>query len=85
MVGAGLGAVHTVTALPPPCGTSAMLSNFTPMVAQSSEGASLTIRDMLAVAWVPEPEEPEALLPELPPPPPPQALRLAESAATTAQ
>ena len=37
----GIGALHTVTLLPPPCGTSAMLSTRTPIVAQSSEEASL--------------------------------------------
>jgi hypothetical protein len=43
MVGTEFPAVKTVTGLPPPCGTSEILRIFTPMVAQSSEEASLTI------------------------------------------
>src|SRR5712671_1398100 len=63
--GAGLGADHTVAALPPPCGTSAMLSSFTPIVAQSSEDASLIVSGMVpdigvGVAVV-EPEPPQPL------------------------
>src|SRR6266403_998179 len=63
--GAGLGADHTVTALPPPCGTSAMLSSFTPIVAQSSEDASLIVSGMVPDIGVGvgavEPEPPQPL------------------------
>src|SRR5580698_743005 len=86
-VGTVVGAVHTVTALPPPCGMSATLNNFTPMHAQSSEGASLTIKGMVAieVGGVP-PEVPEVpeVLEALLLPPPPHAARLAARAAITA-
>jgi len=44
MHGAGLGAVYTVTSLPPACGVNAIDRTFTPIVAQSSAGASLTIK-----------------------------------------
>jgi hypothetical protein len=44
--GAGVGAVHTVTALPPPWGRRAMLRSFTPITAQSSDEASLITSGM---------------------------------------
>src|SRR5271169_6101227 len=43
------GAVYTVTLLPPPCGISAMDRTLTPIVAQSSVDASLSIVDKLPV------------------------------------
>src|SRR5215469_13795197 len=48
--GACDGAVHTVTFAPPPCGTIAMLNTLTPIVAQSSEDASLSNNG--TAAWV---------------------------------
>src|SRR5438876_2883404 len=49
IMGAGVGAVYTVTLPPPPCGTNAIDRTLTPMVAQSSVDASLTNIDTLAV------------------------------------
>src|SRR5471032_1468279 len=43
MIGAGVGAVYTVTGVPPPWGVKEMESTLTPMVAQSSVEASLTV------------------------------------------
>ena len=65
MTGAGLGAVYTVTLLPPPCGTSAIDRTFTPMVAQSSDEASLTITARFAVCVGVEVVVPTAEPPEL--------------------
>jgi hypothetical protein len=68
-VGTGLGAEYTVTLLPPPCGMSAIDMILTPMVAQSSDEASLTITASFAVCGV----EVDVLVvepPELSDPPP---------------
>ena len=63
-----------MTLAPPPCGMSAIDMILTPMVAQSSEEASLTITARFAVCVV---VEVDVLLtaepPELSDPPPPQA------------
>src|ERR1700722_14152040 len=61
MVGTELPAVKTLTGLPPPCGTSEMLRIFTPIVAQSSVEASLTIMFTLPLC-VPPPPEPRLTL-----------------------
>src|SRR5216683_3148053 len=61
MVGTELPAVRTLTGLPPPCGTSEMLRIFTPMLAQSSVEASLTIMFTLPFC-VPPPVEPRLAL-----------------------
>ena len=72
-MGAGVGAVYTVTGAPPPCGTSAMLSTLTPMTAQSSLEASLTMTAIVALGG----GGLEAT--EVDPVPPPQAARLNEA------
>ena len=61
MDGTELPAVKTLTGLPPPCGTSEMLRIFTPIVAQSSVEASLTIMFTLP-SCVPPPPEPRLAL-----------------------
>src|SRR5579863_2022855 len=65
-MGAGEGAVYTVTLLPPPCGTSAMERTLTPIVAQSSLEASLTSMETFALCGA----EGGGLMPPLDPPPP---------------
>src|SRR5579883_130793 len=53
-MGAGEGAVNTVTAGPPPCGFREMLNTFTPITAQSSVEASCIITFTFPVwVWVP--------------------------------
>src|SRR5665213_2255521 len=83
MNGAGEGAVYTVTLAPPPCGTRAMLSTLTPMVAQSSEEASLIAIGTLAV--VPSAPDVEPMRAEEPEEPPPQAVSVATMAPHTAK
>ena len=73
MTGTGLGAVYTVTLAPPPCGMSAIDMILTPMVAQSSEEASLTITARFAVCVGVEDVVLTAEPPELSEPPPPHA------------
>src|SRR5580700_6090705 len=75
-MGGVAGAVYTVTLLPPPCGTNAMDSTLTPIVAQSSLDASVISIDTLAVCGVTG----EGAM--LEPPPPPQAAISAASAPT---
>ena len=75
-MGAGVGAVYTVTLPPPPCGTSAIDSTLTPMVAQSSDDASLNSIETLPLCGV---ELSVLLEPPLEPPPP----HAASSAAAT--
>ena len=70
MTGTGLGAVYTVTLPPPPCGMSAIDMIFTPMVAQSSDEASLTITARFAVCVGVEVVVPTGEPPELSEPPP---------------
>src|SRR5580700_8013533 len=83
MNGAGEGAVYTVTLVPPPCGTRAILSTLTPMVAQSSEDASLiTIGTLAVVPWDPDVELNRLEEPEEPPP---QAVSVATMAPQTAK
>jgi hypothetical protein len=62
MVGTELPAVNTLTGLLPPCGTREMLRIFTPIVAQSSVDASLTIMFRLPSCGVPPPFEPRLAL-----------------------
>src|SRR5450755_3381787 len=76
-MGAGDGAVYTVTLLPPPCGTSAMERILTPIVAQSSLEASLTSIGTVALCGA----ELGGVFIEAPEPPPPHA---ASSAPATA-
>src|ERR1700723_255797 len=66
-VGAGEGAVYTVTLPPPPCGTKAMERTFTPMVAQSSVEASLMSIETFALCGA---EVGGFIEPPLEPPPP---------------
>jgi len=47
IIGAGVGAVNTVSGEPPPCGVREMLTTFTPMVAQSSVDPSCIRRASL--------------------------------------
>jgi hypothetical protein len=75
VTGTGLGAEYTVTLLPPPCGMSAIDMIFTPMVAQSSDEASLTITARFAVCVAVEVVVLAAEPPEELPDPPPQAAR----------
>src|SRR5579864_703163 len=76
-VGAGEPAVQMVTLLPPPCGMSATLSSCTPIVAQSSDAASLTSNCILTLCC-----GGVVLVPAEPPPPQPlkDAARLIISA-----
>jgi hypothetical protein len=76
IIGAGVGAVYTVTAAPPPCGVSEMDITLTPTVAQSSDEASLISTCILADCVVSD----GVLLP----PPPPQAARVAIMTALSA-
>src|SRR6266480_673295 len=69
-MGAGVGAVYTVTGAPPPCGVREMPRILTPMVAQSSEEASLTTRGTLPDGTAGGGE----VVTELAPEPPPQAV-----------
>src|SRR5215471_1362879 len=73
MTGAGDDAVYTVTFAPPPCGMSAMLRTFTPIVAQSSDDASLTKIETVPFWGV-------CVMDEEPDPPPPHPLNTNTSA-----